>query len=83
MIALNGLHFAFLSVKGPDASCRGKCRSQCGNVRCLVPDSGLSNIGIIFFAELAAWCVDHQMNLAVLDMIHNVGTAFMKLEHIF
>jgi len=57
-----------------------KCRSQRGNVRCLVPDSGLSNIGIIFFAELAAWCVDHQMNLAVLDMIHNVGTAFMSLN---
>ena len=71
MIALQGLDDAMPFSHRPNALGCGKgCRER-GDVWDLVPDRRFADIGIVVLAQPSARCVDHQVDLAVLDGIYS------------
>lgn len=52
-----------------------------GNIRDLIFNCRLADVRIVVFAESAGRCVDHQLNLAVFNCVHDIGTSFMHLQN--
>jgi len=83
MVTLKGLHLAVTPPESSDplGGCNG--RSRRGDIGHLILDRSLADIRIIIFAQLAARCIDDQLNLLVLNPIYDIRPAFLHLPYGF
>ena len=67
-----------VSVNTP---CGGQGGRNCCDIWHLIFDGRLSDIRIVMLAQLAAGGIDDQLNLIVLDAIHDVGSTLVHLKN--
>ena len=72
MIALQGADLAMSATEGGDPSDCGYGRGNGGNVRDFILDGRLADIGVVMLAQFSTGGVDNQMNLPILDPIHDM-----------
>ena len=80
VVALQGLYLAGLFPEGGYAFCGCRSSGYRSDVRYLVFDGGLSDIGIIVLTLLSGRSIDNKLNVTVLDIIKDIRPSFVQFQ---
>ena len=73
-------NFDSLLDQGTNPACGCVCRGERGNTRNVVTNRCAANRFFVVKRFAAERCVNHQINLAGLDQVHDIRAAFIDLE---